>query len=98
LVGFVHEFQQEGLQEVVAAGPEQQQVVVGLVVVPVSQDEQLPLPIYHALLALEDDGDREALLLLEALLIGLHAVADIQFCVVVLEGVFGGAVGEVVHD
>lgn len=98
LVGLVHEFEEEGLEEVVPAGPEQEQVVLGLVVVPVSQDEDLSLPIGQSLLALEQDGHCQTFLLLEVLLVDLGAVGNVHFGVVVLEGVFGRAVGEVVHD
>lgn len=42
-VGFVHEFEEEGLKEVVFVGPEQKQVIIGFVIVPLTQHKQLVL-------------------------------------------------------
>ena len=97
LVGLVHEFEEEGLQKVVPAGPEQEQVGLSLVVVPVGQNADLALPIHHALLALENDRHRQALLLLEVFLVHRHAVPQVHLRVVVFEAVLRRPVRQVVH-
>lgn len=99
LVGFVHHFEEESLEEVVLAGPVKDQVLLGLVVVPLGQDVGLFPCILLAVLILEDDGDGEALPLLKDLLVSaLVGVGDVEFAVVILKGVLRGSLDEVVHD
>lgn len=68
-------------------------------VVPLGEDVGLLSWVLLAVLVLKDNGDGQALSLLEDLLVAaLVGVGDIQFAVVVLEGVLRGSFYEVVHD
>ena len=87
LVRFAHQFEKECFEEVVLAWPEQQHVVFTLVVVPVSQDEQLALFVDPSLF-LEEDRSGQTLLLLKCLLIPHGHSSHIYLCKVILKRVF----------
>jgi hypothetical protein len=97
-VGFIHEVEQESLHEVVLGWPEQNDVILSLVIVPVSQDIEFAVVGFLPFLLVECYRDGQALLLLEGFFVsGDDVVGNVHLGVVVFKGERGVVLGEVVH-
>ncbi len=76
-VGFVEHFVDDCLEEVKLGGPEQYEVVFGLMIIPVTPHHKRPWTLYRRLIVFQYDGDSYCFFLLNIFSVFVGLISEI---------------------